>query len=294
MNIKNFLSFLPMTYIQYICGIPCTDKGEIQVMNDQITQYKSLYARESDKPCNVNRTAGEVKFIIYGCNVMMSIKVTLMEEDQETMGQDIVFGGKGVAGYDLQCTGVPIGGSITILQATLQVGETGFEYTDQHQASLLLSMEIKEHDTLRTTSSPVKVGTPLNVTISGSDHFRFYAKSCRAEGPLGQVKYLIQEGKSVDASIITDFSDLTPVTLGRMQTETLLYAFHFIGSDDITLNCTVFACRHEDSKCKTTIPHDSISKRAANEGNGTRMNYVRAGIRVIDEYYYPISSGRKL
>ncbi|KAL3859130.1 hypothetical protein ACJMK2_009362 [Sinanodonta woodiana] len=267
-------------------------------MNDGITQYKSLYATEGDNLCKVNRTmnaGGTVKFIIYGCSVVMPIRATLMEEEQDTIGNSVIFGGKGVAGYELQCGGVPIGGSSTVLQAKLQVGNTGFEFKEEHQASLDLKMEIIENGVVRTSSTPVKVGTPLNITISGSDHFRFYAKSCLAEGKVGQVKNLISEGNTQDASIITSFTELAPGDQGRLQTMATLYAFHFVNSEEITVNCTVFACRSDDIPCVTTIPHiphDGRSKRAANEFNGTRVNYVQAGIRVIDEYYYPTSSGR--
>ncbi|KAK3588374.1 hypothetical protein CHS0354_007804 [Potamilus streckersoni] len=285
----------PPEQIQYAC----TDNGEIQVMSDGITQYKSLYATENDKQCTVNRTTsagGSVKFIIYGCNVVMPVKATLMEEEQDTIGTNVIFGGKDVAGYELQCGGVPIGGSITVLQAKLQVGNTGFEFHQEHQVSLDLKMEIREHGLVRTSSNPVKVGTPLNLTISGSDHFRFYARSCLVEGLKGQVKNLITEGKTLDPSIITSFSDLAPGDQGRMETWATLYAFHFVDSEEITVNCTVFACRLDDVHCQTSIPHphDSRKKRDVNEGNGSRMNYVEVRIRVIDEYYYHISSGRAL
>ncbi|KAL3859131.1 hypothetical protein ACJMK2_009363 [Sinanodonta woodiana] len=190
----------PPERIQYAC----TDNGQIQVMNTDITQYKSLYATEGDNVCKVNRTmnaGGTVKFIIYGCNVVMPIKATLMEEEQDTIGNNVLFGGKGVAGYELKCGGVPIGGSSTVLQAKLQVGNTGFEYKGEHQVSLDLRMEIFENGVVRTSSNPVKVGTPLNLTISGSDLFTFYARSCLAEGKMGQVKNLISEGQEYTRSI---------------------------------------------------------------------------------------------
>ncbi|KAK3586813.1 hypothetical protein CHS0354_020024 [Potamilus streckersoni] len=141
---------------------------------------------------------------------MLAVKVTLMEEDQEISGSSIIFGGKGVAGYDLQCTGVPIGGSSTVLQAKLQVG------------------------------------------------------------------------KSQDLAIISHFTDLTPaLEQGRMETAALFYAFHFVGYDDITLNCTVFACRNEDATCQ--IPVHAVHKRAVNQGSSPRTEYAEAQIRFVDE-----------
>ncbi|KAL3886720.1 hypothetical protein ACJMK2_026698 [Sinanodonta woodiana] len=249
----------------------CTSTTVI-ITGKNATNYGSIFAsgtNSSNKSfeCSVNRTTknGSATFEISGCIVTKPITITMMQENQTLNQPNIVLGGKLTAEYELQCNDVYLGG--VTMKKTFNLTKVGDLPVDtshnQPTFTLTMTLQTSNHKTLSDT---VLIGTDLLLVITGTHGFRMYPQSCVASNSPNSkdhVKRLITNGVADDLMIMTNFTDQFEDTKDNKTDiiEAHLYAFHFLGSNEIYLECTVSVCQDGDNSCpasRTTVEIPTI------------------------------------
>ncbi|KAL3886727.1 hypothetical protein ACJMK2_026705, partial [Sinanodonta woodiana] len=264
----------------------CTNNNTIRVYGTNVTVYGSMYATDVNNiQCNVNRTNltdSEVCFVISGCNVTKPIRVIIMS-DTQNMSSNMVIGGRTHESDELLCTGM-IAGGVKVHQS-LQINETRStpSFIHHYQQSHDLKLEIRhEAGSPLLANETVLIGEKLKLYISVQKGFRTFVDSCNATDKVvngNHTKTLVSHGYTSDKEVLGNFTMTNSSTRAEMEAE--LYAFHFIGTHSITINCEITVCENDDTDCSfnVTIPY---ARRRRNTAPLEQTMTVSTTLKVVD------------
>ncbi|KAK3607016.1 hypothetical protein CHS0354_023179 [Potamilus streckersoni] len=207
--------------------------------------------------------------------------------DKQDMSSNAVIGGKHVETHELQCIGVPVGG--VKVQQSINISETevstrGFEKHPQSRHNL--KMEIHKSGGVAIQSNEtVGIGDDLSLMIYVQSGFQMFVETCNAtdkEVKGDHSKMLVSQGKTLDADLLTQFN-LTQKE-NMLINEAHFYAFHFIGTNYITIDCEIAVCENDDLMCSFNITRKKreTHRRKRDTSNLEQTTTLSRTFRVVD------------
>lgn len=262
----------------------CFTNGNISINTSNLNGYHRITIKNASSPflMSENKTAaGECEkelstisnpVTLTGCALEKPVYIYVMKETIKH-----IYGGKDIREYIISCK-LPAGGVTKTIVATAKVKTaiTAIPITQTQIPTMALNMTI-------TPSADVVVGQQLALkivleNIQSPSKYYVLPETCTASSDASQNSHvqLLVKGNTEDAEIMTNFH----VTTGSANAT--LYAFRFLDSGSVTIQCKVHICG--DVSCNSKF---SIYKPAKAPGTHRKR---RAAAQIMAKKMPPTST----